>query len=357
MAKRRFRDAAGRIAWVDERGMVYTEGGKRATGYTKTEWDRRQLERWGGVSPEDIDKQLADQTAKAIIELEDKLQSIPNVSLTTEEMDAFLQKAIEQVTPYYEKKKKEIEAGIREGKIRTAEDVLSEIRKVNEEVNLLLKKYDIEEAQTEEEFINTLADITATKEEDLALKRADWKQRIDQAKMGQVQAGILTSGIGKSRIKDLLERKALEESAIERRAATKEEKLRTAKKYDLQRITLARQAAEQERIRRIGTPEQVAKTTAAARATIGLKEGEALPSEVEIERMRAERNITPRRPEELSRLEEERKRAIESRKQELQAEELAIRRERERRQRQQRENILAQLANKYSQLSSYTRRY
>ncbi len=120
---------------------------------------------------EDLENELTD----ILIELDEKLSAIP-LHITDEEREAFLQSAIEQITPYYDKKKLEIEAGIKEGKIRTAEDVLTEIRAVREESTVLLEKWDIEKAETEEDFINTISDITATKDEDIAAKREDWRK-------------------------------------------------------------------------------------------------------------------------------------------------------------------------------------
>ena len=45
-----FTDAAGRTAWVDDSGMVYTEGGTNPTYYNVNDWNERQLDRWGASS-------------------------------------------------------------------------------------------------------------------------------------------------------------------------------------------------------------------------------------------------------------------------------------------------------------------
>ena len=352
MAKTKFIDSAGREAWKDKKGMVYTEGGSNPTNMNVDQWNKRQQDRWGSQQSNlanQANEQLLNEISNIITEFESNLDSIP-IGLTTEEMDNFLQKAIEQITPYYENKKQEIETGIKEGKIRNAEDILTSIRTVQEETNTLLKKYDVQQARTDEELAQTLADITTTRDEDIALKQADWKQRIDTAKQEQVQTGVLTSGVGKSKIRELLERQGMEEATIQRRAGTKQTAVETAKKYDLQTIALARQSAEQERVRRIGTPEQTQVTEAGARGTLGLGAGAGLPSEMELARLRSERGITPRRVEELPELEEERKRAIESRKLELQEGEKAVRAEEERRKRQ---DILSKLSSQYSQIQSY----
>ena len=201
-----------------------------------------------------------------------------------------------------------------------------------------------------EDFINTLADITATRDEDIAMKRADWKTRVDTAKQGQVSAGILTSGVGKSKIQELRDRQGLEEAALQRRAGTATTTAETAKKYDLQTISLARESAEQERVRKIGAPAETAATVAGARGTLGLAEGTGLPSEAEVARLRAERNITLARPEALTNLGEEQKKATESRKLTLQAEEESIR---QREYDAQRKNINAEIAKNRSKLSGY----
>lgn len=279
------------------------------------------------VSDELAEKALEEEIANIVIEYDEQMSNIPLV-LTDEEKEQFLQKAIDQITPYYEEKKEEIQAGIKEGKIRTAEDILSKIREVRQETDEKLANYRVWEAETEEEFVNNIADITATKEEDLEMKRADWRDRIRQAKQGQVQTGVLTSGIGRKRVGEMLDREQMETGAIERRAEQARTEAETGRKYDLKRIALARESAERERIRQIGGPGEEADTTEAALATTGYGSLEELPSEAELARLRSERNQTVYRPEALTDIEEERKRAIESRRMELETQEEAIRRQR-----------------------------
>lgn len=297
-----------------------------------------------GNTPAD---QLAGEIARAISELEAEMQKYP-LELTQQEMDNFLQRAIEQVTPYYEKKKAEIEAGIKEGKIRGAEDVLMEIRKVKDDLNIELKSLDIRQATTEEEFVNTLADITSSKDEDLETKRYEWQQRVDNVKMGQVQGGTLTSGVGKKYVQELLGRQETEKAAVERKYGQQQTEAETAKKYDLQTIGLAREAAEKERVRRLGTTEEEAATTGAALSTLGYSELEQLPSETEIARRRGEYTGSIYSSDALSSMEEEQKRAVESRRMELTDEERAIR---EQTARQAKEKKLSELAQKYKSVA------
>ena len=44
---RQFTDAAGRTAWVDANGMVFTEGGTRPTYYNVNDWNERQIKKYG----------------------------------------------------------------------------------------------------------------------------------------------------------------------------------------------------------------------------------------------------------------------------------------------------------------------
>ena len=270
------------------------------------------------------DDELTRQAAQIISELDSKLSNL-RITLTNSERDAFLQKAIDQITPYYDKKKAEIEKGIQEGKIRTAEDVLASIRDIQQTTETLLAKYDVTKARTDEELVNTLADITATSEEDLAMKRDDWRQRIDTAKQTQVQKDILTSGIGQKEIGNLQARQQLEEGAIQRRAGADITKAQTGAKYDLQTIALSRQAAEQERVRQIGTPEQQGATTQTALGTLGYTGMEQLPSQQQLALQRGLNPTTLYSPEALTTSEEERKRATESRRMELESGETAKR--------------------------------
>jgi hypothetical protein len=75
-----------------------------------------------------------------------------------------------------------------------------------------------------------------------------------------------------------------------------------------------------------------------------------IPSETELARQRAERNITVYRPEALTDIEEERSKGIESRKLTLQQEEIAAR---ERREAAERQKIMTERAKKYAELSRY----
>jgi len=270
---------------------------------------KRRVEIVSGSDIGSAEEQLQREISDIVTELDAKLSDV-RLGLTDEERDEFLRKAIEEVKPYYDKKRAEIEKGI---------------RTVREDTENLLAKYDVDRAETEEELVNTLADITATKEETLDAKKAEWTERIRNVKMGQVQTGVLTSGIGRQRVGELLAREAAEKQAIERRAGAAETRAQTGAKYDLQRVALARKAAEQERIRKIGTPEQEAATTQAALGTVGLAGMEQLPSLAEMARRRGAEPTTIYKPEALTALTEEQRRAEESRRMEFEAEEKALR--------------------------------
>lgn len=250
---------------------------------------------------------LIDDISAEINALEDELQSLPSVEITEEEFEIFLQKAIEETKPYFDKKRAEIEAGIKEGKIRTAEEMLMTLRDVKEEIADALKGLDIRRAQTEEEFINMMADITSSKEEDIALKREDWRNRIESAREGLIQSGTLTSGIGRKQLEELAERQRMEEEALKRSYEQKQTDVETKKKYTLEQIALARQQAEAERLNRIGTPEEQAAAEARIRETLGIPEGEELPSDIELAEMRQERGQPLHTKEQLTALDEEQK--------------------------------------------------
>ena len=301
------------------------------------------------VDPNVAIEQLKQELATVISEIDEKLSAIP-LALTDEELDTFLQKAIEQVKPYYEKKRAEIEKSIETGKIRSAEDVLAIIRKVRDEATALLSKYDIEKAETEEQLADTLAEITSRTKEELDFKKNDFKTRIDNAKQGLVQKQTLTSGIGQKELKDIRERQAMEEAEITRAAGYQTGEAERKAKFDLQTIALARKSVEDERLRQLGTPEQEAATTASALQTAGLGNLGALPSEEQMALSRAQNPYTAYKPEALTDLTEEQKRAVESRKLELQAEELAIR---QANYEAQKKKILAEQVKEHANLSDY----
>ena len=294
---------------------------------------------------------IVESITKQIVELDRQIDEMtPYLSLTDQEKQAFLDKAIQQITPYYENKKAEIEASLKEGKVKTAEDILTSIRQVDEETKAQLANFDLAQAQTEEDFLNRIADITSTTSEDLATKREDYRQRLEILKANQVQSGTLTSGIGAKKRTEQETLKAMEEAAIQRKAQAETTGVQTQEKYNLQNIALARQAAEQARIRKIGTPSEVASTQSAAMQTAGLNDIGQLKSPGELARLRAERGISPSDDRtQLTSLEGQRQRAGVATQQELQADELA------RRQQEygsQIDKIKAEQARKASQISS-----
>ena len=50
----KFTDSAGREAYKDSSGMVFTEGGNRATNYSEDDWNKRQTDKYGSVSANQI---------------------------------------------------------------------------------------------------------------------------------------------------------------------------------------------------------------------------------------------------------------------------------------------------------------
>ena len=247
-----------------------------------------------GPTEAEITAALIDTITQQMVEFDRQIDELtPYLSLTDQEKQAFLDKAISEITPYYDRKKAELDASIREGKVRTAEDILTNIKQVEEETTQTLAKYDLTSAQTEDEFLKRLADITSTFGEDISLKEQDYKQRLELTKFNQVKQGILTSGIGAKKVAEQERAKQLEEQIMSRRAEESKIEATANKTYTLDQITLARKAAEEQRIRLIGTPAEAASTKAAAANTLGISDPNQIASPEEIARRRAESGITP----------------------------------------------------------------
>lgn len=315
-----------------------SSGGKQYGGWYDNPETGRNQRWWNGVwtdgeEPNGLlqksDEMAESELANLLIELDNNISNIAGMSLSDAEKDMYLQKAMEQVKPYYEKKRAEIEAGIKEGKIRTAEDLLMEMRQVSEVVTNEIANLDASKAQTEEEFVNTLAEMTRSKDVDAEANRISWMERVDSARKEANQAGYSsdTGGFGLdsyNRQKRLAE---LSQSNIEGEFAAKKTAMETEKKYDLERIALARKAQEQKRMRIVGSPTEEAATKTALASTAGLDENNLI-SEIEMQRRRAERGISPvYNSGALNDLTEQEKIAIESRKLALQDDELAARKQ------------------------------
>jgi hypothetical protein len=66
MALTKFQDAAGREAWLDtSTNMVFTEGGKNPTNYTKDAWNARQIKKYGAGGTKATS--VAEKTANDIL--------------------------------------------------------------------------------------------------------------------------------------------------------------------------------------------------------------------------------------------------------------------------------------------------
>lgn len=270
---------------------------------------------------------LIESISKEMVALDRQIDELtPYLSLTDEEKQGFLDKALQEITPYYDRKKAELEASLQEGKVRTAEDILTNMRAIEEETKVALEKFDLTRAETEEDFLNQLADVMTSKGETLSAKREEYRQRLENLKAGQVQQGTLTSGIGAKQRAEQENLKAMEEAEIERRAATQQTALETGKKYNIETIQLARRAAEEERVRKIGGQTEADLTKQKAMGTLGISGYEQLKSPEELARARAERGVSPLYDQTaLTDLESEKIRARQSTAQELQADELARR--------------------------------
>lgn len=296
---------------------------------------------------------LVNTITKEIVALDRQLDQLGPLGMTDAEKQAFLDKAIAQVQPYYDKKSAEIEQGITEGKVRTAEDNLLLIREVEQETTNALQQFDLSTAQTEEEFLNRLGFITAGADEDEAFKREEWRGRLENIKFNQIQSGIFSSGIGQKKRDEAERLKQMELDSIQRQESEAVTTAETSKRYTLENIRLAREAAQNKRERLIGAPADTEATKSNALGTLGISDISQLPSEADITAKRNERGISPifsGGSNQLSDLEAERLKAVESRNQELQQNELAVR---EQTYQKERERILAERAKKASQLNSY----
>lgn len=286
-----------------------------------------------------------------IVSLDRQLDELGPLSLTDEEKQAFLERAIELVTPYFNKKEAEYQKRLEEGEIQTAFDTLDDIRDIEQETRELLADFDLSTAETEEEFANRLGALTAQTEDQIEEKQRYWAQAIENEKRNQIQRGIFSSGIGKKERDRLAQQREMQLGNIQERAQEQQTELETTKKYNLENIRLAREAAQQRRINAIGTPEERLQTEQKALSTLGYENMGQLPSDVAWEQRTGTLGYTPLYNKSvLSDLEEERLKSVESRKQELQAGELG-RREQEYEQR--RKKLLADRAEKASKLNKY----
>jgi len=247
-----------------------------------------------------------------LIDIDIAISQLP-IFLSDAEKDAYLQKATEMVQPYYEKKFAELEAGIKEGKIRTAEDLLISLRNSEVEFEEQFKELDIRNAQTEEEFVNTLSEMTSQRAEDVETNKLNWIDRVNAAGMENQTGGAALKPFKR------------EQANIERKANFAQTNLETETKYTKERIALARQVAEKRRKLAIGDETQTAASKEGLMNEAGLEDANI--SEIELNRQRAARGIQPvyYGDQAKSALEEQKKTDVLSRQRELEENEKAIR--------------------------------
>ena len=291
---------------------------------------------------------LVSSIQNEIIQLDRQLQELGKyLSLTDDEISTIIEKAITEVQPYYDRKNAEIEAQLAEGKVRTAEEQLLTINEIEQETSALLESYDLSTAETEEDFLNRMGALTAQTEDEIAAKTEDFRQRFENVKMGQIQSGVFSSGIGGKKRAEEEANKQREIGATEERSLETKTQLESRAKYDLENVRLAREAAQQRRIREIGTPEE---TEAQRQEAMGILGGD-VASRTAVEAARTQRGISPLyNKQALTDLEEEKRKSVLSRQEELKSQQLA---ERNTEYEQMREKILAERARKASQLQTY----
>ena len=66
MALQKFLDSAGREAYKDDKGMVYTTGGSTATNYNVNDWNTRQSQKYGSSSSSSSDNNFSNTINQAI---------------------------------------------------------------------------------------------------------------------------------------------------------------------------------------------------------------------------------------------------------------------------------------------------
>jgi hypothetical protein len=313
--------------------MAYSKSKAASSlGISKKEFEKR-ADNAGFDNTEDYWNSIGGNSApirqeieKQILALDRQLDELPSQLLDEEERETLLNKAISQVQVWYDDKSADMESGLREGKIQSAEDQIVFLRETEQEISEQLAEYDLAESENEEEFINRISALTARTEDEVASKTVQWRDRIENLKFEQVQKNTLTSGGAGIERRKLEEKGTAEVDALKERSAEEATSLETSKKYNLEQIKLARESSQKRRIQSIGTPEETEAQKAAARDTLDLKAGESLGSRAEIEAGRTGRDVSPLKNAAQRRkdLETDRLERVESRRGELISDESAI---------------------------------
>ena len=161
----------------------------------------------------------------------------------TEETKARLQQqAMDLIKPYFDVELSNVTKQIGEQRLRTQEDYDQAVREIATSVTTELKKIDLTEAQSEEEFAQRMADIGATTEFNLDQARTAWADRMEGEIQGRVEAGLGFAGSTTERMGELERRRGSEMGELVRRGGVQQQAAETEAKYTKERAAAAREA-------------------------------------------------------------------------------------------------------------------
>jgi len=224
-------------------------------------------------STSDVDSQLEDAIASIVedyVSRQDEVMNNMGLTLTEGEVAEIERNALEFTKPFFEKEKKNLLTSIKNDEIKNAEDLLFTIKTDIADFGYQLKNISLEDSQSEEEFANTLADITGEKQYAIKEAQQTWMEKIRDLKQTQVEKGVLTGGRGKERVSQMETRRQRQLDEIRRMAQQRETTAQTKRKFDKGFTKLAREKVEEERRLTVGTPEQQQTAITGARETLGL---------------------------------------------------------------------------------------
>lgn len=186
-------DAAGREAYIDDNGMVFTEGGKNPTYYSLDAWNERQIKKYGKPQEKTVEQMLGEITKKTAKEEKKYIESYLKKNPFAFDENLARESSTAQYDPYYSEILNDYLSDI-ETKRSTVQDQKKLAQEMYRyDVGAKSRDYANAVAKTEEGFAGSGLYFSGAKERALGQQEVENKDMTEQDKLqydyGQTQYG------------------------------------------------------------------------------------------------------------------------------------------------------------------------
>jgi len=190
---RKFIDAAGREAYVDQNGMVFTQGGKNPTYYNVDSWNQRQVKKYGEPKKQTVEEMLSEITKKTAKEEKKYVSEYLKKNPFAFDENLARQSSTAEYDPYYSEILNDYLSDVetKRSSVQDQKKLAEEMYKYD--VGAKSREYANAVSQTEEGFAGSGLYFSGAKERALGTQEIENQDATGQAKSqfeyGQTQLG------------------------------------------------------------------------------------------------------------------------------------------------------------------------